>query len=157
MDNKNLDPGIVSSNYTSKEPQEIRYDFSPVELNEFKDQLTNIAVQRSKKESLLKEIAAILKKEETDLYRLIQEVVSDAETSIDDTNLEKLNKFYGELLEKVSKGYEFRVATVYTLDYADEGFLRFYFEDGTFYGERRIAGRHQLSIHSNTVKSVSNE
>jgi hypothetical protein len=148
---RNLSPDIVMGNYSKKFPEDIRYDYSPAELVEMKEQLTDLAIQKSKKETLLADIKQILSKEEVNIYQLILEVVDENETQIDDRSLKFLSDTYSTLLTNISKGYENRQTIVYEIDNSDEGRLDYYDAHGTWLYDRKLAGkRHQMHILSQT-------
>lgn len=153
---KNLAPDIVQANYTECSEQDIRYEFSALEISEMKNEFFQIAAQKSLKENLVKSFKALLDSDNEHYMGAIEDLLKPVESKIDDIGLKNLLTRFKELMEKINKGYEIRRVMIYTLEDHEKGILSFYDEHGTHYGERRIAGRFQTNLIA-VKKAASDE
>lgn len=155
--NRDLDPDIVRSTYSTCEEQDIRHVFSHEEITRMKEEFFEIAADKTFKEELGKAFKAILDNDSDDYMDAIDKLISTAEGRIGGQGIKNLTVRFKELLAKTSKGYEIRKGIVYTLEDVEKGLHCFYDETGRYLGERRIAGRLQLNLLSNIKKTAENE
>jgi hypothetical protein len=152
---RDMEKDLLQSNFSTKELQEIRHDFTNEEIINMKNEFFQVSSQLSERQELLKKVKDFLNLEGENAANRIMEAVESSKLQIGDQGMKAMTMLYNTLRIKIKKGYEIVEKMVYCMDYSDEGRLEFFDENGKFLYERKLAGRHQMHILSNAVKTAT--
>lgn len=152
---RDMEVDLLMSNFSGKELTEIRHDFTNEEIINMKNEFFRVSSELTERQDLLKKIKDCLNNEGLEAVNKMFEAIETAQALIGNTGMKSMITQYNLLRLKIKKGYEIVQSMVYKMDYSDEGRLEFFDENGTFLYEKKIAGRHQMHILSNSLKTAT--
>ena len=143
-----MDPDLIRDNYTVRQKEEVRQDFSDEELIEMKENLFIASNNQAHREEIISRVREIMEMPigAEEIKEMFEEISFN---NIGNDGLKSLKSEFKRQLKMINQGYEIVTVDVFGFDYQEIGRMAFYNEAGGFVYDRPLTpNEKQTTIHS---------